>query len=206
MSSYHGWTHVPKEQGGTDPIPGAAAAGQPQLVLTDGGTTVPTDTWMPVPNSTVYKRNDPDDTYFSWTTTDTGDTGNDRFEVTLESEGREGRFFLDAVVLWDQVGSPPFVGAAFYEIQITTGATLINPTLTAPIGFWRDDPDGPMVEFQRITAIIDFDPFWPGEGGRTFKPRVRQTSGADRGITGVYLKLVWFDKIGTSGDWVSDFV
>lgn len=27
MSSYHGWTHAPKEQGGTDPIPGLVTAG-----------------------------------------------------------------------------------------------------------------------------------------------------------------------------------
>lgn len=38
MPEYHGWTHAPKEQGGTDPIPGLGAAATCLRALRDYGT------------------------------------------------------------------------------------------------------------------------------------------------------------------------
>lgn len=50
MSSYHGWTHAPKAQGGTDPIPSIESIEGVILYAWnyDSDNTVPTQTWTPL--------------------------------------------------------------------------------------------------------------------------------------------------------------
>ena len=52
MSEYHGWTHRPKAQGGTDPIPGLAGSWEwaelNSWTYRSANGPIPTDTWTPV--------------------------------------------------------------------------------------------------------------------------------------------------------------
>ena len=178
----------------------------PQVILALGSTTAADNTWMPVPFTEYWKRNDPNDEYFTLTQTDAGDPGNDRWQLSMASpSGTEGRYILDCVVLWDEVGSAPCTGYEHLEVNFWNNSETINVCQIANDNAWSCEQS----IYQRISALWDADPFWGAsgnDGGVVCKPRARQTTGASRTLGGMYLKLTWYDDIGTIDDWVHDVV
>lgn len=178
----HGADHCP---GGKDPIP--CLGPSPWVALHNGATTVASGTWKPVPlGSLAY---DPDlvtpGDIFSWASTDVGDTGNPRWELTTH---RTGWYSFELVTAWDQVTTAgginhgyavqqlrftPGLNSPFFENTFLSSADWLD-NVYAPSGF--EMLDNPTLMTARKIYVAS---------GRAWQPRARQVTGATRGLSGV---------------------
>lgn len=214
MTSYHGWTHAPKAQGGTDPIPGQQVGQFPWIALSDGATTAPDDTIMPIPFSTITY--DPSlvtqGEIFDWAITDSGDVGIDRFVIESQPLGWYQYLLVTA---WDQVTTPGGEEHGLAQQRITW-----NPALNSPFGDndhrWSADWNDPSLA-PNFFEMID-NPYLRGYGKVFIGPagggggnprewilRAIQRTGASRGLTGVLFLLEYLGLDDSTG-WTIDTV
>lgn len=213
MSSYHGWTHAPKSQGGTDPIPGLVSGLNPWVAIFDGATTAADDTTMPIPFASIAY--DPtlvtQGEIFDWSITDTGDTGNDRFVIESQLEGWY-QYLL--VTQWDQVATPGGEEHGSAEMRISW-----NPGLNSPFfdndhrwsADWNDPTLAPdFFEMYDNPWLRGYGKVFVGPGAGSVIPRewlltALQRTGASRGLSGVVF-LLEFLGADDSASWTFDTV
>lgn len=97
MTSYHGWTHASKEQGGTDPIPTAAGADPyiSRILTTDGEQTIEANG---AGEALLFDQDNNDEgaTYFSIVNTSTT-------RVLTQGAGSRGVYRFLAAAKWNPV-------------------------------------------------------------------------------------------------------
>jgi len=166
----------------------SSAVGIPWAFVENGFTTVPDgESAWPVNYTIAAKNHDPADAYFDWSTTDVGDTGNDRLRLRIL---QSGIYLIDCVVSWDDTGLD---GIGTVRLGITLDGVLdpLGPDLELPsfqVGSdWNvPDGDGDMQgsTYQRVGGILF------SNGNNHLDPYVSNNTGGDRGLSGVYLKIV----------------
>jgi hypothetical protein len=199
MSSYHGWTHAPKEDGGTDPIPlpPSTAGLGPTIIIYGGGTTAASGTWMPIPFSVLGINPEAgiEGDYFSWSITDLGDTGNDRYEITTHEKGW---YEWELVTHWDQTSTGG---------TISYGHAVQRITFDSVSGFSFDDSDlrnaADWLDTDLVGGSGSFEmldnPWLRGTGkihvpgGRVWKPVAKQVTGTSRGLSGIQFRITYIE-------------
>lgn len=191
---YHGWTHRPKEQGGTDPIPIELLA-WPWVTLENGGQTVASGgSFVPSYLSHAYW-----DSALVTDPTAAGDpvfdlqsvshSGNDYWQLTLEAEGWyefEMVHFIDDLTGW---------AAGEYFQQRLSQPTGVSFVLDANMGdvISEELVDGTQQYIQTRRRL------WVPSSDQIYDPEVRQTSGADKTVSG-HLKVWYLGGLGGSTD------
>lgn len=170
----------------------ATGTAQPWIALSGGAATAPSGTVWPIPFADLTY--DPalvtQGVIFDWAITDTGDTGNDRFELeTL----LEGWYEWELVTQWDQVttGGTVEFGYAMQRISFTPG-------LNSPFGDndLRNSADWFDFDLHPEFEMVD-NPWLRGggvlfaDGAKTWLPTATQVTGVDRGLSGILLRVVY---------------
>jgi len=184
------------------------------IALQNGGTTIPTDTNFPVPFAELVY--DPGVTTvgsspatFDWDITDTGDPGNDRFELITRPEAW---YEYNLRTGWDQVatnGTEPF---AFFRHSLdikNISLTTSYYTNYASADWLRDDVDGGTSNnpgeqignqgFLNLSDVVYL------AGNRIWKIEALQTTGVDRGLSGIELHVRMLCPTDSS-EWVTELV
>lgn len=197
----HGRDHCP---GGEDPIPCLL---KPWVILGEGATTAPNSTWTPIPFADIAY--DPTlvtkGAIFDWTITDTGDVGNNRFQVSTEVAGW---YEWELVTSWDQVTSPGGTDHGYAVQRITFDSTIGFPFDDSDMrnsADWLDNAYAPS-GFEMI------DNPWLRGGGKVFVPAnkvwlptAKQVTGASRGLSGVLLRIQ-FERADAAASWTFETV
>jgi hypothetical protein len=210
MSSYHGWTHAPKEDGGTDPIPLpplTASVEFPWVNLLDGAWDLATGIWKQVPFESYAKGYDAANTYFTLTKDATvGYLGS--WKITVN---QEGIYLVDCVVGFGQVGtgaptySEPQGGKVVIDLQPSLNSHVEN-VMTGGVsekfsfratGWWIDLIDFEALRVHTIASI---------RAGTSFAPRAKQATGVTRDMGGRYFKIVYLEGHSPTGEWTTGVV
>jgi hypothetical protein len=207
VSSYHGWTHAQKSDGGTDPIPlGPSGLGIPDLILSGGSTTIADNTTKPVPFPDVsYPNRTLIGSHYDLNTTDTGDIGNTRYEVTSL---RQGWYAADLLTQWDQTatGGTNEFGYAMQRITWTVVSGFgFSPTEYRDAADWMDADVHPLFEFVNNSYLRTWISPHYVPANRVWQMTAIQRTGISRGLSGIYMKF-WFLGADTLTDWTFDTV
>lgn len=178
----------PRPSGGTT---------HPWAMLRDGFTSVsaPSASW-PVNFQIATKNHDPNDDYFSWTTSDGGDAGNFRFVLTLK---KEGIYLIDCVVNWNDTGT----GTGTARLAVNPSNSY-NPfgsgdeKFDAQVGGdWNTAGDIQASAVQRVFML------YSANANCTLAPTITITGvTGTRGLNGEYLKALYLEEHGDTADWV----
>lgn len=128
MSSYHGWTHAPKAQGGTDPIPEIVGAGADsgEYAYQEGGVLgMAADTWVRMVMVT------------------SGKTGADGDPFTLVTDGISmvsGRYVVTGIVYWDGFAETGMIALGDAAGPDLFFRTELGPTRWTSSGSWNFIP------------------------------------------------------------------
>lgn len=195
------------------PAPVAAAAGGglgiPDLIIANGGTTVNGNTWIPVPFEDLwYPASTTLGDVFDAVVTDSGDPGNDRWEVSTDPEGW---FAFELITEWDQTSTPSStdfgaatqrmtwdtaLGFTWAETYNRESADWLGDTSPAYEGFEMFD-NSRLTQF-RILHV---------PANKTWKPLGLHRTGAatSRGLSGIICKF-WYLGADDMSGWTVDSV
>jgi hypothetical protein len=189
MSSYHGWTHAQKEDGGTDPIP-LTLSGFPWIRIGQYSRDASDSLWTKVPFR--FLNYDPalvtEDVDFSWTQSSDG-LGHNIWKVSTR---KKGFYFYDLQVSWDLAGGSLTNDAATVGLRMTSEAANELSRLYSSAD-WFDGGlfvSGSQGEVevsgvQRLSGIV-----YIGSSNREWIPQIIQTTGDTRTVGGDYLYIV----------------
>lgn len=185
----------------------------PWVWLQNGATTIPHNTEWPIPfEDLVY---DPalvvKGDIFDWTITDAGDPGNDRFQL---SSRMEGFYEVHLHTFWDQTTTNGTEDFAYFRQMLRIWNNAENSVLyenRSSADWLRDDinsthglSDGPGEQFNNGNLNLH-DVLYDAGGSNPWKPTARQTTGVNRGLSGIAL-LVIFRGVTNASEWTSETV
>lgn len=181
MSSYHGWTHAPKEDGGTDPIPGLGAVDIP--IFRGSRTTTQTIagiTQVEVPVNDYENRNP------------------EVFDPILSGSDVVGMSFLVGGVYAITYTTYWELGVTWNtELTLTIGNARMHRTQSfAPSGnnaFSCNPCFSAVIQFPTYQPFTDFDPD-PGDPVGSCRWHVAQLSGSSKDMDDFYVEIT---QVGT---------
>lgn len=185
------------------PAPAGSSLPFPWAILRDGASTAPGDNSAFPVNFGLATKNDPGDVYFSWAQTDTLDTGNFRFVLTLEVEGL---YLITLAVSWADTGTDSGgVRLALNPSNTYDPYGFDNEEVTWQVGSdWGNspNPDGDIQQsaYQRLSGTLSAD------ANCVLDPRVYNNTGNAKDVSGFYLKAVFLEGHGDTGEWTVDTV
>ncbi len=153
-------------------------------------------TWKPVPFSFLDYNPEIGVEFdiFSWEVTDTGDTGNDRYEVTSLVKGW---YEWELFTAWDAVGTAG---------TLATGYAVQRLTWTVDTGFpyqqdYRASADWPNTgNFEmKDNAFLHDSGRILVPASKVWRPEARQVTGVNRGLTGE-MRITYIEA-DTQSDW-----
>lgn len=190
------------------PPPGVAGSGLgiPDLILSGGATTIADGTTMPIPFGTVaYPNRITLGVDYDLSITDSGDTGNDRYEVTSIIEGW---YAADLLTQWDQTttgGTEEFAYAMQRVTWTSTAGFGFDPTEFRDAADWMDADVHPFFEFVNNTYLRTWIAPHYLPANRVWQMTAKQETGVDRGLSGIYMKF-WFLGADDLSAWTFDAV
>lgn len=185
------------------------AAGYPWIVIYDGSTTAPTNTWMPVPfTSLAY---DPalvtlGGGIFDVDTTDTGDPGNTRYRIIT---AKKGVYYAELWTEWDNVaadGANDF-GYAVQDMfhPAAPNSLLTNVEYSRASADWPKNDTTSDFEMQDNNFLFSSWTVFLNQTNWAWDPYGKQTTGVDRDLSGIRLYIVAL-PYGDGTNWTFDSI